>query len=181
MKNYFAFLLLFLSISLFAQAEKSTRIYLVRHAEKITSNLTDNDPLLTDSGTKRATALFKKLKQKPLTSIYSTDYKRTKNTAMPTAEKRGKEIKLYNATDLNAAAATILKENNGKQVLVVGHSNTVLETIEALGGQRPIPSIEDQDYDYLFILTIATSGKTKVKVMHYGQPNSYKEGAQMMR
>lgn len=69
MKNYFAFLLLFLSISLFAQAEKSTRIYLVRHAEKITSNLKDNDPLLTDSGTKRATALFKKLKQKPLTSI----------------------------------------------------------------------------------------------------------------
>jgi hypothetical protein len=37
------------------------------------------------------------------------DYKRTQNTAMPT-EKRGKEIKLYNATDLNTAAATILKE-----------------------------------------------------------------------
>jgi hypothetical protein len=29
---------------------------------------------------------------------------------MPTAEKRGKEIKLYNATDLNTAAATILKK-----------------------------------------------------------------------
>jgi hypothetical protein len=39
---------------------------------------------------------------------------------MPTAEKRGKEIKLYNATDLNTAAATILKENKGKQALVVG-------------------------------------------------------------
>jgi hypothetical protein len=39
---------------------------------------------------------------------------------MPTAE-RGK-IKLYNATDLNTAAATILKENKGKQALVVGHS-----------------------------------------------------------
>jgi broad specificity phosphatase PhoE len=181
MQNYFAFLLLFLTVNLLAQAEKPTRIYLVRHAEKITSNPKDHDPLLTDSGTKRATALFKKLKQIPLNAIYSTDYRRTQNTAMPTAEKRGKEIKLYNATDLNTAAATILKENKGKQALVVGHSNTVLEMIEALGGQRPIPSIKDQDYDYLFLLTISASGKTKVKVMHYGQPNSDKEGAQMMR
>jgi hypothetical protein len=51
--------------------------------------------------------------------------------------------------------------------LVVGHSNTVLEMIEALGGKTN-PSIKDQDYDYLFLLTISASGKTKVKVMHYG-------------
>jgi hypothetical protein len=33
--------------------------------------------------------------------------------------------------------------------LVVGHSNTVLEMIEALG-PKTNPSIKDQDYDYLF-------------------------------
>jgi hypothetical protein len=43
-ENYFAFLLLFLTVNLLAQAEKPTRIYLVRHAEKITSNLKDHDP-----------------------------------------------------------------------------------------------------------------------------------------
>jgi broad specificity phosphatase PhoE len=46
---------------------------------------------------------FQEIKTKPLNAIYSTDYKRTQNTAIPTAEKR-KEIKLYNATDLNTAA-----------------------------------------------------------------------------
>jgi broad specificity phosphatase PhoE len=64
--------------------------------------------LLTDSGLK-SHCTFQEIKTKPLNAIYSTDYKRTQNTAMPTAE-RGKEIKLYNATDLNTAAATILKE-----------------------------------------------------------------------
>jgi regulatory protein YycI of two-component signal transduction system YycFG len=82
---------------------------------------------------------------------------------MPTAE-RGKEIKLYNATDLNTAAATILKENK-KKALVVGHSNTVLEMIEALGDQSSII----QDYDYLFY-SLYLQAENKVKVMHYGQP-----------
>jgi phosphohistidine phosphatase SixA len=180
MNNYFAFLLLFLTVSLFAQAEKPTRIYLVRHAEKFTSNPNDNNPSLTEGGNKRAIALAEKLKRKTLNTIYSTNYKRTQSTAAPTAEKSGKEIKLYDAKNLKVAAASILRENKGKQALVVGHSNTVLETIEALGGKRPVATIEDQEYDYLFLVTISTSRKIKVKVMHYGQPNSYKEGAQMM-
>lgn len=180
MKNYCSFLLLFLTIGLFAQAEKPTRIYLVRHAEKITTDPKENNPLLTDNGNERAQALAGKLEKEPLNVIYSTNYKRTLSTARPTAEAHKKEIKLYDAKNLTAAAVTILKENKGKNALVVGHSNTVLEMIEALGAKRPIPTIEDQEYDFLFLLTIRPNGKTKVKVMHYGKANSYKEGAQMM-
>lgn len=180
MKNYYSFLLLFLSISLFAQAEKPTRIYVVRHAEKVTSDPKDNNPLLTENGKQRAIALADKLKNKPLNAIYSTNYKRTESTARPTAENQNMEIKVYDAKKLKDVASMILKENKGKCALVVGHSNTVLETIEALGVKRPIPTIEDQEYDYLFLVTIRTNGKTKVKVMHYGQANSHKEGAQMM-
>lgn len=47
MKKYYILLLLFLSVTLFAQAEKPTRIYLARHAEKMTIDPTDKDPLLT--------------------------------------------------------------------------------------------------------------------------------------
>jgi phosphohistidine phosphatase SixA len=42
--------------------QKTNQVYLVRHAEK-SQAIKDHDPLLTDSGTKRATALFKKLKK----------------------------------------------------------------------------------------------------------------------
>lgn len=180
MKNYCSFLLLFLTVGLFAQADKPTRIYLVRHAEKVTSNPKDNNPLLTARGNQRAIALAEKLENKPLSTIYSTNYKRTESTARPTAVNQKKEIKLYDAKNLKAAAAMILKENKGKCALVVGHSNTVLETIEALGAKRPVPTIENQQYDYLFLVTIRTNGKIKVKVMHYGQANSNTEGAQMM-
>lgn len=181
MKNNFTLLLLFLSINLSAQAEKPTRIYLVRHAEKITSDPKENDPSLTQNGYKRALALAEKLKQKPVNTIYSTNYGRTKSTALPTAAKLGKKIILYDAKNLNAVVNKILEENKGKYALLVGHSNTILETIEALGGSRPINRIEDQEYDYLFLVTVSANGKTKVKVMHYGQPNSQKEGTQMMR
>ena len=180
MKNYCSFLILFLTISLFAQAEKPTRIYLVRHAEKVTSDPKDDNPLLTENGNKRALALAEKLKQKPLNAIYSTNYMRTQSTARPTAENQKNEIKLYDTKNLTAAAAAIFKENKGKYALVVGHSNTVLDMIEALGAKRPIPRIEDQEYDYLFLVTIRANGKTKVKFMHYGLANSKKEGAQML-
>jgi phosphohistidine phosphatase SixA len=180
MKNHFAFFLLVLTMNLFAQAEKPTRIYVVRHAEKITSDPKENDPSLTEKGYKRAVALAKKLKHKPLHTIYSTNYRRNKSTVLPTAEILRKEINLYDPKNLQTTAATILKENKGKYALVVGHSNTVLETIEALGGKRPLKSISDQDYDYLFLVTISANGKTKVKVMHYGEPNSQKEGEEMM-
>jgi c-di-AMP phosphodiesterase-like protein len=35
------------------------------------------------------------------------------------------------------------KNNNGKEVLIVGHSNTILESIEAAGALKPFASVGD--------------------------------------
>lgn len=175
MRNHFLFLVLLLTIGVFAQAEKPTRIYVVRHAEKMTTDPKNNDPSLTENGIKRAIALAEKLKNRPINTIYSTNYKRTKNTALPTAENQKKKLNEYDAKNTATTAAIILKENKGKYALVVGHSNTVLEMIEALGAKRPISTIADQEYDYLFLVKIHANGKTKVKVMHYGQANTFQE------
>jgi broad specificity phosphatase PhoE len=174
------FLLLLLSLYTRAQSNSATTIYLVRHAEKVTDDPTNKDPTLTNSGENRAIALAKKLKKTTINNIYTTNYKRTTATAMPLAKKLKKEIKLYDIKELKTEAETILKDNKGKNALIVGHSNTILETIEALGGERPIVSISDQEYDYLFQLSIAQDGTTTVKVMHYGETNSHSEGEQMM-
>ena len=180
MKNYISFLFLLLSFSLFAQTDTPTKVYLVRHTEKITDNPKEKDPLLTMKGTTRALALAQVLKNIPLHAIYSTDYKRTRATALPTAEQQNIEIQIYNAGNLKTEAATILKNNNGKTILIVGHSNTVLEMIEAMGAKKPIENIADQDYNNLFLIVINPDATMEVKAMLYGAPNSYKEGAQKM-
>jgi phosphohistidine phosphatase SixA len=179
MKNIL-YLLLLLSLTTRAQTTSSTTIYLVRHAEKVTDDPTNKDPALTESGENRAIALVKTLEKTAINNIYSTNYKRTTATAMPLAKKLKKEIKFYDLKELKTEGEVILKNNKGKIALIVGHSNTVLETIEALGGKRPLEGIFDQEYDYLFQLTIAPDGTMNIKVMHYGESNSYSEGEQMM-
>ena len=180
MKNLLL-LFFFLGFYFTAKCQTPTTFYLVRHAEKVTTDPSNKDPMLTEDGQKRAMALAKVLKKTKLNSVYSTDYQRTKLTVKPISDKQKVEINLYNPNQLKSSAKALLQEYKGGNVLIVGHSNTVLETIEALGGKRPIAEITDQDYDYLFTLQIDNDGNATVKVEHYGEKSSGKEGAQMMK
>ena len=53
-------------------------------------------------------------------------------------------------------------------MVVVGHSNTVLPLIEALGAARPVPELSDADYDYLFEVTLRPEGGATARVHRYG-------------
>jgi broad specificity phosphatase PhoE len=180
MKNLFIFLFI-LNIHFTSKCQSTTTFYLVRHAEKVTTDPNNKDPLLTKKGEKRAIYLAKKLKKKKLSVIYSTDFQRTKLTVKPIAEKQKVEVKIYNPKQLKSWASTLLQEYKGNRLLVVGHSNTVLETIEALGGKRPILEITEQDYDYFFTVNIEADGAVKVEVEHYGEKSSGSEDTQMMK
>jgi len=174
MKQYVSFLLLLVSLSLFAQNKAATKLYIVRHAEKMTDNPKERDPLLTSEGTVRAQELAQLLRKKKIDVIYSTDYKRTKATAQPTATNHGLSIETYDSKNLKAAIPAILERNIGKTILIVGHSNTVLETIEAAGGTKPFADIADEEYDNLFLVTIKKNGDVKVRAMKYGFKSSIK-------
>lgn len=163
------FSLLILSIS--TKAQKPTIIYLVRHAEKVTTDPTNKDPSLTEKGQKRALDLAKKLKNQKLSAVYCTDYQRIKFTAQPIAEKQNITLKIYDPKNLKAFIEKVLQGNKGKKVLIVGHSNTVLETIEALGGKRPMTAISDNEYDYFFTVKISAEGLVKVYFEYYGEKN----------
>ena len=63
----------------------------------------------------------------------------------------------------------ITQNANGKSVLIVGHSNTVLETIEALGGKRPVALLTDDDYDYIFKVELEVRKPVVVNFFHFGQ------------
>lgn len=159
--------LLFLFFGWSKAAAQTTTVWIVRHAEKDTAFATRANPDLNQLGKQRAVDLAAYLKKEPIAFIYSTDTKRTKQTA----EHIKAPLEIYHPKNLANIANQLLETRRGKTILLVGHSNTVLETIEALGGQRPVKALSDDDYDYIFKVVIGTEGKSKVEAFQFGQPH----------
>jgi len=167
MKKLLFLFVLALGLQQTLYAQKTLKVWIVRHAEKDTVDKKDRDPDLSDVGAERAEALKKELKGQRIDSIFSTDYKRTKLTGFPLADITGINIKTYEPSKV-ADLVKSLKENaGGKKILIIGHSNTVLELIEAFGAKRPVPTISDNEYNYLFSLTVK-GDKVEVKTDKYG-------------
>lgn len=126
----------------------SKTIYLVRHAEKAEGD----DPDLTDAGWQRAEELSTVLSDKGLTRIYSSNYRRTQQTAEPIAATTGLPVYDYDARDLPALALRLKAECG--VCLVVGHSDTTPELAELLGGQRGPDYDEKHEYDRLYVIVM---------------------------
>jgi phosphohistidine phosphatase SixA len=147
-----------------ARAQKTT-VWIVRHAEKDTAFINRQDPDLTATGLQRALDLAAYLQNENIVKVFSTDTKRTKQTAKHIKAP----LEMYNPKNLTGLLDLITQQANGKSVLIVGHSNTVLETVEALGGKRPVTLLTDDDYDYLFKVVLADGKPAKVRSFHFGQ------------
>jgi phosphohistidine phosphatase SixA len=143
-------------------------IYLVRHAEKDTSDTTNQDPGLTPEGVVRAEALRALLEGQEVDALYATKYIRNINTLKPLAESRGLEVRLYEAHDFENLKEQLLQQHMGETVVVAGHSNTLLPMIEVFGAKRPVAGIPETEYDYLFKLTVAPDGKATVETDEFG-------------
>lgn len=137
--------------------------YLVRHAEKTKDK---KDPALTEVGEKRAQDLAERFKNTPLTKIYSSDYKRTRDTAAPVAAAKGLKVTLYDPRDLEKFSKNVLSETG--HILIVGHSNTTPSLSGLLGGQSGDPIVEATEYDRFYI--IARNGKNiESRIEKYGE------------
>jgi len=153
----------------------ATTIVVVRHAEKSADD--PRDPSLTAAGRERAQALASALKDAGVTAIYTTQYKRNRETAEPLARQSGISITERPINAANTAtyaqdlAHEILTSSLGKSVLVVGHSNTVPDIVKALSGSA-VRAITDPEYDHIFIVTIPGSGAPRLMQLRFGQPAS---------
>ena len=76
-------LILSISLLLATYANAAPVVFIVRHAEKASTG--GNDPDLSVEGQKRADALAQILKDSKITSVFVTEFKRTQETAAPTA------------------------------------------------------------------------------------------------
>ncbi|CAN5383483.1 hypothetical protein BH20VER3_BH20VER3_21220 [soil metagenome] len=135
-----------------AAANELPIIFLVRHAERAAkSGRVPSDTGLSAEGKARAQALAQVLKEAKITTIYTSEYKRTKDTAAPLAESSGVRSEVIPADDLRSLLAK-LKASRGN-VLVIGHSNTLPQIINALGVKSRV-TVAESDYDNLFLVIL---------------------------
>jgi broad specificity phosphatase PhoE len=124
-------------------------VFIVRHAEKASTG--GKDPDLSVQGQKRADALAHILKDSEITSVFVTEFKRTQETAVPTARAAQVSPIMVPANDMGALVEK-LRALNGN-ALVVGHGNTIPDLLKALGIVTPI-SIPEDDYTEIFVVSV---------------------------
>lgn len=142
-------LILLIPLLLAPAVDAGPVIFVVRHAEKATTG--GNDPDLSVAGRKRADALAHVLKDSQITAVFVTEFKRTQETAAPTAKAANVNPTVVPANDVSGLAAK-LRAANGN-ALVVGHGNTIPDLLKALGITRTV-SIPEDDYDEIFIVSV---------------------------
>jgi broad specificity phosphatase PhoE len=157
MKALALFLLVFVTVSI---ASAQPVVVIVRHAEKVTNG--GSDPDLSSAGRTRADALARILKDSGITGIFTSEFKRTQETAAPTATSAQLTPTVVAAKD-TAALVAKLHQLNGN-ALVVGHGDTIPNLVKALGINVSV-NIPDADYSELLIVTLGD--KPQLFRLHY--------------
>ena len=137
-------------------------IYLVRHSEKDLLSNDHSDPPLSKCGEQRSESLSVFLREVNLDVIYSTDYNRTRKTALPTALSKGLIIKKYNSQQLEEFSKSLI--NNKQDVLVVGHSNTTAVLAGLLVGKE-LEAFDLDIYDRIYQVVISKNA-SQINLLH---------------
>lgn len=155
-----------LATSLAAAPNPVTTVILVRHAEKVSQ--ADDTPL-SPAGTERAKELARVLTAVKIDVIYTTQFRRTQDTAAPTATAKGITPVVHNAGPTYAAelAKRIMAEHRGQTVLVVGHSNSTINLIKAFG-VTDVASMPESEYDNFYVLTDAEGAPPALVALRFG-------------
>jgi broad specificity phosphatase PhoE len=138
----------------------------VRHAEKSVDDA--EDPNLSPAGRTRAAALARELSGVPLAAIYATEYRRTQQTAQPTAAAQGQPVSRYfSRGPASETVAQWRERHRHGTVLVVGHSNTVPDLVAALCHCQVAFMAEDE-YDRWSVVRFDASGQARLETRRYG-------------
>lgn len=160
----------FTTLAAQVSASAPTVVVIVRHADKAAEPA--NDPPLTETGVARANALADFLRDARVEVVLHTNTTRTRETARPTAELFKVTPALITGAGLAGMTASVVaavKANPGKTILVVGHSNTVMPWIAALGGPKRA-DLCDHQYNGIYTLVIDAAG-TRLVEGSYGPAN----------
>ena len=147
----------------FSAIAQTKTIILVRHAEKVDSS---QDPELSAEGKQRAERLARILKRYRPGAIYSTDFKRTRDTAAPISARRKLQVQTYDAKKPNELIDAIMKSRT-KRFVIVGHSNTVPGLANLLGKKELFKNLDDSEYGAIWIVRIKDGQVRKTEIVPY--------------
>ena len=158
------FLLLVTSCQPETKTEEMTTYYFIRHAEKDTSDPQNEDPELTEEGKKRVETWREVFKEVPLDLVYSSHYKRTRETARPIARDHDLEVFTYDTNKLNDQE--FQEKTKGKTVLVVGHSDLNPEWVNYLIEEERYSDIPSNESGSVFIVNVSPGGEKTSHVLY---------------
>lgn len=149
-----------------ANEDSSVIVYCVRHAETTGAG---GNPSLSAEGLIRADDLANALSNVELSAVYSTNFNRTRETATATANDQGLSVQIYDAFNIPAFSDQLIESYKGKSVLVVGHSNTTPQLLNALTKSGSFIVFDENTYDNLYIVNVKITGETVVYHLEYGE------------
>lgn len=149
-------------------APASASVFVVRHAEK--ADPSDPDTPLSEAGEMRAQALASTLKGKGVNAVYATEFKRTQQTAKPTAQAVGVDVIIINNADRPTLIERAKSAPMGSAVLIVGHSNTVPDIVRELSGEA-VDGISENEFDNLYEVVFEADGRKHLVRSKYGEPS----------
>jgi phosphohistidine phosphatase SixA len=96
--------------------------------------------------------------------IFTSEYRRTRQTAAPLAGKLGITPVTVPAKEPDALVEQVRRATGN--VLVVGHSNTVPDLLTRLGVAEKV-TIGDNDYDNVFLVIRSSTGASTLVMLKY--------------
>ena len=148
-----------------ARAQRA--VYLVRHADKANN---DPDTPLSTKGIERAEALAALLEHAGVKAVYTSQFRRSKETAAPLATKLGLNPQVVTDGNPGKTLEKIRQDHPDGIVLVVGHSDTIPELLKALAPESAV-TIGPAEFDRIFVAVPIGPDKTGWTAFRYGAPS----------
>lgn len=159
--TYAAILITVLALPPALLAQRGGIVFLVRHAEKISSA---PDALLSKAGHQRAECLARTLRDAGIQAIYATEVMRTQQTAEPLAKSLNLKPIIIAKKD-NAELVKKIRQAPDRIILVVAHQDTLPGIIERLGGSKV--NIGIGEYNQLFIIRLRNPRGATISELRY--------------